>query len=146
MSKGKALPLHVAQRVVYTAIGRLFSTIVDKVFVAGSIRRGEKKVRDIDLVVVEPKKHGKIERTEYEGIPVQVFYCDEQSLPFMLFHATGPAKWNIVNRVVAARHGYKLNQYALVHRESGRRVPGIKSEDDIMRALGRTVRPPERRE
>jgi DNA polymerase/3'-5' exonuclease PolX len=145
MSKGKALPLQVAQRVVCTAIGQLFSAIADKVFVAGSIRRGEKKVRDIDLVVVEPKKHGKIERTEFEGIPVQVFYTDADSLPFMLFHATGPAKWNIVNRVVAARQGLKLSQYGLFHRESGRRVAGLKSEEDIMRRLGRTVRPPERR-
>jgi len=140
MSKGKALPLTAAKEVADNIAGQF-----PLAFVAGSIRRGERKVRDIDLVVVEAGRCGTIEKLEVDGVPVQIFFTDEQSLPFMLFHATGPAQWNIVNRVCAARKGYKLNQYGLFHRESGRRVAGVRTEDDIQRALGRTVRPPQAR-
>jgi DNA polymerase (family 10) len=74
-----------------------------------------------------------------------VFRTTPRELPFALFHYTGPAAYNVRTRAHAKRLGFRLNQYGLFGRGTGRRARGsigLRTEAQIARRLGLTARPP----
>ena len=81
---------------------------------------------------------------------VDVFLAYDAALPFALMHHTGSHRYNIRIRAHAKRAGWKLNQYGLfVADKGGKKVAGssrIKSEADLARFLGVSVREPANRE
>lgn len=80
---------------------------------------------------------------------VDFFLAFEDELPYALFHHTGSSRYNIRVRAHAKARGWKLNQYGLFDRTTGRRVRGsgrIRTEEELARLLSVTYRPPSRRE
>jgi DNA polymerase/3'-5' exonuclease PolX len=79
---------------------------------------------------------------------VDIFLAHPAEEPFALFHWRSPKSYAIRVRAYAKRKGWLLNQYGLFSRRTGRPVPGsesIRSEADLARFLGVTVRPPRAR-
>jgi DNA polymerase (family 10) len=126
-----------------------------KIEIAGSIRRNEKKPRDIDVVLI-PKDKEKIldflktkgrfvsggEKKVYfriNGIKVELYYTNEKSWGATLLAYSSRLGSAIGLRMVAKRKGYKLNQYGLFRK--GKFVAG-KTEESIYRALGRKYKEP----
>lgn len=144
MSQGDPISLSKARRLARAYLNEHFPGT--KACIAGSIRRKEKKVRDIDLVVLAPKLCGRQLKDEIEGVPVQVWFSDERCWGAMVLFVTGPAKYNIVCRAVAKRKGLKLSRYGLVNRETERPVRKAKTEYQILAAIGRTPKRPEDRQ
>ncbi len=120
--------------------------------VAGSIRRGAKRVSDIDIVVVasnfkavnipgylrlerggDKYRRYSVPLGDGKDIGVDIWRCpnDEQFGGFTLF-ATGTAEYNIMTRQVARLNGYRLNQAGLWE---GKKHLAL-SEEGIIRRLG----------
>jgi DNA polymerase (family 10) len=133
-----------------------------KASLAGSMRRKNEVVKDLDLVVaVEGEAIGEriialpqIEEviakgaTEIRvrltsGIPADIRMVSLKEFPFALHHLTGSKEHNIALRGRAKKMGMKINEYGLFAKE--RFIP-CQGEEDIYRALGLSFIPPELRE
>jgi DNA polymerase (family 10) len=71
-----------------------------------------------------------------------LFLATRAERPYALFHYTGPASYNVRVRAHAKRLGFRLNQYGLFERATGRRAPAVRSEAGLARRLGLAARPP----
>ncbi len=138
---------------------------VDRITVAGSIRRWKETVRDIDIlttskhpeavmdvfVTLSPVKrvlaHGPTKSSiiTEDGIQVDLRVVDEDSFGAALQYFTGSKQHNIKLREMAVRAGLKLNEYG-VFKEPGEIKIGGKREADIYEALKLPFIPPELRE
>lgn len=137
----------------------------DKVVVAGSVRRWKETVGDIDVLaisfdpetVVETFTHLPLVEQIIEkggtkssvilrgGIQSDLRVVPEESFGSALQYFTGSKEHNVKLRRVALRKGFKLNEYGLFERKTGKRVAGD-SEEDIYSKLGLVYIPPELRE
>ncbi len=141
--------------------------------VVGSLRRGEKQVGDIDILVVSPRIRSDvfsdllIESRAIDGYSVlscgprrcclllrvgaadircDLFYATRRELPFALLHHTGSREYLMRMRYIAKMKGYILNQYGLYHRDSREQVRGkFIDEKDVMLFLGMREREPSMR-
>lgn len=135
---------------------------VEKIIAAGSIRRKEKEIGDIDLLGVS--KNPKKVMDTFTGLPIvkkiiakgvkksvvilknnmqadlRVF--DKKSFGAALQYFTGSKLHNIELRRIAIKKGYKLNEYGLFRKN--KMIAGEK-EEDIYRKLGVKYLPPEKR-
>ncbi len=131
-----------------------------KIEIVGSIRRKEPKPVDVDIVLI-PKDKGKLEefmktkgkflqggtkksRWRIEGVNVELYYTTLESWGAALMAYSSKFGAGIGLRVVARKKGFKLNQYGLFERKTGKRIAG-KTEHEIYHALGRSWKPPENR-
>lgn len=134
-----------------------------KVSLAGSIRRRNEVVKDIDLVVaardggtigegliVLPQIEEVLAQGETEirvrlasGIAADIRLVSLQEFPFALHHLTGSKEHNIALRGRAKKMGMKINEYGLF---AGERSIPCQGEEEIYRALGLSFIPPELRE
>lgn len=92
-------------------------------------------------MVVEHRPRGAAPR----NYRLDIFHCSRAEKPYALFHYTGSSRYNIRIRAYAKSHGWLLNQYGLFVAATGHRVRGssaVKTEADLARLLGVTVRPP----
>lgn len=140
------------------AHGFIYSFLPEKTQVAGSLRRDEPKVKDIDLVTVlpmdelrkrlaekglKPLSSGQSNLTvKYQGQQVNVYHADPDHFGATLMYASGPRGANIHNRALAKAKGWRLNQYGLFD-ESGKLIAS--DEHGIYQALGKTWRKPQHR-
>ncbi len=138
---------------------------VDRVEVAGSIRRWKETVKDIDILTTSknPEKvmdafvklpHAdrvlmqgptKSSIVTDDGIQVDLRVVEEDSFGAALQYFTGSKQHNIKLRERAVRAGLKINEYG-VFREPGEKKIGGKQEEDVYRALKLPFIPPELRE
>lgn len=84
------------------------------------------------------RHHGKNYRVDF-------FFARESEKPYALFHHTGSSRYNIRIRAHAKARGWRLNQYGLYDRATGRRVRGtsrLRTEEDLARFLGVSYRLP----
>ena len=136
---------------------------VEKISLAGSLRRMKETIGDVDFLVVS-KKPGKI-MDFFVGLPGVVkvwdkgltkssvrmedgFDMDVRVVPTKSYGAalqyfTGSKEHNIVLRKIAIDKGLKLNEYGLF---KGAKMIAGKTEEDIYRGLGLALMPPEIRE
>jgi len=133
-----------------------------KSVVVGSLRRKEPEATDIDLLIITgntletltvgklPTEGGKKRRhikltdpVTGERISIDFFQTTQENLPYALFHYTGSKQYNIRTRAKAKRQGYKLSQYGLF---KGDKKIKVKTEYDIMKFLGLTLRKPKDRD
>jgi len=140
--------------------------LVDRIEIAGSIRRKVAHPKDIDIVLI-PKSdaawdelienalrsigikfesRGSLQiRATSDGIGVDIWRTTEDEWGAALMFATGPNNYNIAYRAKAKRMGLKLNRHGLFDRETGRRIAG-KTEASIFKALRPAgYKPPEER-
>lgn len=136
---------------------------IEKIEVAGSIRRKKATVRDIDILVVssEPKKvmdlfvsMPNVKRITAKGITKSSVFLkegygcdlrivDKKSFGAALLYFTGSKEYNIWCRQIAMKQGLKLSEYGLFRR--GKLIAG-KTEREVLDRLGLKYIPPEKRE
>ena len=131
-----------------------------KIEIAGSIRRHKKNPRDIDIVII-PKDKKKLEefmstkgkflqggekksRWKIKGINAELYYTTPESWGATLLAYSSKKGSGIGLRIVARLKGFKLNQYGLFDRKTGKKIAG-KTEQEIYHNLGRKWKKPEDR-
>jgi DNA polymerase IV (family X) len=138
---------------------------IEKVVIAGSLRRKKDTVGDIDLIAIsnEPEKairfFTNMEQVEeilesgtskgavlYPGnLRVDLRVVEMDSFGSMIQYFTGSKEHNIHLRKIALSKGYSLNEYGFTNESSGKLTPCSK-EKDIYDFLGLEYLPPEIRE
>lgn len=138
---------------------------VNRIALAGSLRRRKETVRDIDLLITSThpaavmdrfvkfkwvdrvQAHGQTKssvRTR-EGVQVDLRVVEPESFGAALVYFTGSKAHNIKIRTMAQRKGLTLNEYGVFREKTKRRIAG-KEEEEVYRALGLAWIPPELRE
>lgn len=136
---------------------------VERVEIAGSVRRRRATIGDFDFLVVTDKPTGVMDffvsldsvdkviakgeakstvRLE-EGMDADVRVIDAKSFGAALMYFTGSKDHNIAVRKVAIDRGYKLNEYGLFR---GKESVAGRTEEEIYKKLGMEFIPPELRE
>jgi DNA polymerase (family 10) len=138
---------------------------VDKISIAGSIRRWKDTIRDIDILTTsrDPKAvmntfvhmpqvkdvlmHGPTKSSVItgEGIQVDLRVVEENSFGAALAYFTGSKGHNIRLREMAVKAGLKINEYGIFREKDDKKIGGEK-EEDVYRVLGLSYVPPELRE
>ncbi len=138
---------------------------VDRIEVAGSIRRWKETVNDIDILTAcgEPEKvmdafvripfvsrvlmQGPTRSSILtdEGIQVDLRVVEQDAFGAALQYFTGSRQHNIRLREMAVRAGLKISEYG-VFQEPGERRIGGRKEEDVYQALHLPFIPPELRE
>ena len=136
---------------------------VERINVAGSLRRRKETIGDVDLLVIAKdaekvmdvfvnlpgvtKVWGKGKtrssiRLE-QGIDVDLRVVPKKCYGSALQYFTGSKEHNIATRKIAIDKGLKLNEYGLF---KGKKMVAGKTEEEIYKALGMEWIPPEMRE
>lgn len=166
---GKALPL--ADEVI-SALKRQCentSSKVDlsKIIYTGSLRRLKETIGDIDILAEAEKGEAlkvmncfvslpdveqvilkgstKSSVILREGTVIDLRVVPSESYGAALQYFTGSKEHNIELRNIAIKNGYKLSEYGLYLKESGKQIAGS-SEEEIYERLGLAYIPPELRE
>lgn len=136
---------------------------IEKIEVAGSVRRHKEVIKDIDILVTaeDPVKiheafvkypkvesviaHGETKSsiTLQSGINCDLRTVSRKEFPFALYYFTGSKDHNVAMRTIAKRAGYKINEYGLF---KGERFVPCRDEEEIFKRLGFHYVPPELRE
>lgn len=139
--------------------------VVERIDVAGSIRRRKETVRDIDILVAskQPSRVMEVFTSLPEvsrvlakgptkstvilknGIQADVRVVPRSSYGAALMYFTGSKEYNIRLREIAIKKGFKLSEYGLFDRASGKFVAGA-SEEEVYKKLGLRYLKPEQRE
>lgn len=138
---------------------------VERISLAGSLRRCKETVRDIDVLITsrQPKRvmgrfvqekfaaqvqaHGDTKSSirTAQGTQVDLRVVDPEAFGAALVYFTGSKAHNIRIRSLANRKGLTINEYGVFREKSGRRIAG-REEEDVYRSLGLIWIPPELRE
>jgi DNA polymerase (family X) len=139
---------------------------VEKITVAGSLRRGKETVGDLDIIVSGsnpnealgrfvqfPRVHEVLvqggnkasAKLGLERIQVDVRALPVESYGAAMQYFTGSKDHNVALRQRALRLGFTLNEYGLYRLDDNRKVAG-ETEDGIYETLGLAWIPPEMRE
>ncbi|MGI6465291.1 DNA polymerase/3'-5' exonuclease PolX [Methanobacterium sp.] len=136
---------------------------VDQVMIAGSIRRCQETVGDIDILTVTNhpdevmdfftqmdivedvvvKGHSKSTVKLFNGMDTDIRVFKDNEFGSALVYFTGSREFNIHLRKIAISMDMKLNEYGVFHQDE--RVAG-KTEEEVFKALGLDYIPPELRE
>lgn len=141
---------------------------VERIELAGSLRRRKSTVGDIDiLIAAEEKEHSELHRS-FVGLDeveetiahgeskssIQVKELDRQidlrtvtpdQWGAALHYFTGSQAHNVRMRSIAGQNGWKVNEYGVFDETSGERIAG-ESEEELYRAFNMDWIPPELRE
>ncbi len=138
---------------------------VKQIEVVGSFRRKRPTIRDIDIIVLSKKpkpiidKFTKLKSVKKvfakgsdkgsialeSGVNADLRVFPRESYGAGLLYFTGSKQYNIDLRKVAMKKGWKLNEYGLFDKKTGKMIAG-KSEREICKKLGVKFRKPEDRE
>ncbi|HSB69479.1 MAG TPA: DNA polymerase/3'-5' exonuclease PolX [Candidatus Methylomirabilis sp.] len=138
---------------------------VNQIEVAGSLRRMKETVKDIDILVTSAKPARIMEvfaglpnvaevlaRGETkssvrlkENIQVDLRVVDPDCFGAALQYFTGSKQHNIRVRELAQRQGLKVSEYGVFREKGDKRVAG-QTEEEVYRAVGLPLIPPELRE
>jgi DNA polymerase (family X) len=130
---------------------------------AGSLRRKEPTIGDIDIIISSktPKKvtakfvklpevkkiiaQGKTKAAVWlkNNFEVDIRVVDDSCYGAALQYFTGPKNFNIKTRKIAIKKGYKLSEYGLFNRKTGELIAG-KTEKEIFEKLGLPYIKPEK--
>lgn len=145
---------------------KIFNLIKKKLpfpsYVAGSIRRENDYVNDIDIVIIpgnykyKPLIESILATIKRNGdtlingiyyyndrkVLIDFFITTQESFPYAMMQYTGPKSYNIrIRRYVKQQHKWKLNQYGIFYLNKLEKVRGsnkIKTEKDINKFIGTT--------
>jgi len=169
-SSGGRLLLGTAMMYAETVCKRLRQDAsVQKIDIAGSIRRRKETIGDIDILIYSKKpsrvmdlfvsmpevvrvhaqgiKKSMIRLTS--GIDADLRIVSKESYGAALNYFTGSKDHNVALRKIAIKKGYTLNEYGLYKREGKKNKEKIiagKTEEDIYKKLGLDYIEPEMRE
>jgi DNA polymerase (family 10) len=167
MQKSKErIPLGQAQKIADKIILELKKLKeVEQISEAGSLRRKKQTIGDIDILASSTKPEtvidaftkikdvqkilgkGKTKATIIlkNGIQADLRVLAPESWGAGLFYFTGSKNYNIEMRKLAIKKGYKLSEYGLFDKQTGKMIAG-KTEQDICKKLGTKFLKPEERE
>lgn len=133
-----------------------FAGLVERIELAGSLRRGLASTHDVDLVVVPTQAFEaallgmgatvtrRRARLTFQGVVVDMVFTDDASFGAALLFYTGSKQFNIRCRAKAKARGWKLNEYGLLDVSTDMMV--ALGEYEILEALGMGyVEPADRR-
>lgn len=138
---------------------------IDKLEVAGSIRRKKDTIGDIDILATSPDSRKAMETFTAlpqvlqiivkgatkssvrlkEGIQVDIRIVEERSWGAALNYFTGSKEHNIALRKIAISKGYKLSEYGLFSKKTGKYLAG-RDEQGLYKKLGLPYIEPELRQ
>jgi DNA polymerase (family 10) len=138
---------------------------VDRLEVAGSLRRMRDTVKDIDVLVTssepahvirtfttlpsvaEVLAQGPTKATvrHQDGLAVDLRVVEPGAFGAALQYFTGSKEHNVRVREMASRRGLRISEYGVFDETTGRRVAGA-TEDDVYATVGLPWIPPELRE
>ena len=165
-SKGSRILLGEAYPVADAYIGYIRSSAsIELISAAGSLRRGKETVGDIDLLVGADNPAGVMDSfVSYpdvkevlmkgptkssvvlkNNLQVDIRAVETRSFGAALQYFTGSKDHNVATRRIGVDLGYKLNEYGVFERDSGRMVAGA-TEEEVYQVLGLPWIPPELRE
>lgn len=135
--------------------------------IAGSYRRGDRRIGDIDVLVTTDiqKVVDKLTAKKYivatlssgdskfSGIVnlknnyrrIDIVQTTKQEKPYALLYFTGDFVQNISMRLKAKKMGYSLSQHGLKKNKTGRFIKPLKTEKDIFNFLKIPYKPPDKR-
>ena len=136
---------------------------IEKIEVAGSLRRRREVVKDIDILATAKDaqkihdafvKYSLVENivahgdtkssvTLKSGINCDLRTVSEKEFPFALYYFTGSKEHNVAIRTIAKRAGCKINEYGLF---KGNRFIPCRDEAEIFKTFAFHYIPPELRE
>jgi DNA polymerase (family 10) len=159
-------PLHVARAIAAQIVDVLRAHGgIDRIEVAGSLRRGRETVKDIDILVTshEPARvmhtftrlpaaaeviaEGPTRATilHQDGLHVDLRVVEPDAFGAALQYFTGSKDHNVRVREIAVRKGLRLSEYGVFDETTGARIAGA-TEEDVYAAVGLPWMPPELRE
>lgn len=138
---------------------------VERLEIAGSLRRMRETVKDIDILVTstEPARviqtlatlpsvaevaargDTKISVRHHDGLAIDLRVVAPEAFGAALQYFTGSKAHNVRLREMAVRRGLKISEYGVFDETTGARVAG-ETEDDVYAAVGLPWVPPELRE
>lgn len=138
---------------------------VERIEIAGSIRRRKETIKDIDIVATSPDPAGvmaafiNLPQVEeivmhgptrssvriLEGVQVDLRVVERDSFGAALAYLTGSKGHNIRLREMAVKQGLKINEYGVFREMDDQRLGG-EEEEDVYRLLRLPFIPPELRE
>ncbi|TFG37692.1 MAG: DNA polymerase/3'-5' exonuclease PolX [Syntrophobacterales bacterium] len=141
---------------------RKYKSVI-RLSIAGSLRRLNETVKDIDIVAstddslklsdhfvtlpqidtIIAKGKTKVSVTLKSGINSDLRIVTDEQFPYALHHFTGSKEHNVAMRGRAKSMGIKINEYGLFGTKG---LMPCKSEEEIFSTLGLTYIPPELRE
>lgn len=169
LALGKALPLadEVISALKAQCESRNSKVDLSKIIYTGSLRRLKETIGDIDILAEAEKEEAlkvmdcfvslpdveqvilkgstKSSVILREGTAIDLRVVPPESYGAALQYFTGSKEHNIELRNVAIKNGYKLSEYGLYLKESGKQIAGS-SEAEIYEKLGLAYIPPELRE
>ena len=161
--KKERIPLLAAGQIANKIVKELENLKeVEKIVVAGSIRRKKPTIGDIDIVVLTSKPEivaGKFVKISFvkevlgkgkekatiiskEGMQVDLRFFSKENFGSGLLYFTGDKQHNIWLRKIAIKKRWKLNEYGLF--QGKKRIAG-KNEEEIYEKLGLRMPKPENR-
>lgn len=138
---------------------------VDRIEVAGSLRRMRETVKDVDILVTS-RDPARVIRTftampsvvdviargdtkasirHQDGLAIDLRVVQPESFGAALQYFTGSKDHNVRTRELAQRMGLTISEYGVFEVKTGRRVAGA-TEEDVYAAIGLPWIPPELRE
>jgi DNA polymerase (family 10) len=140
-------------------------TQIEKISIAGSLRRMKETIGDLDILISSknPKtvmeyflSYPEVARVLAKGptkssvllndnLQVDLRVVEEKSYGAALQYFTGSKDHNVTLRGFAARKGFKLNEYGLFDKNTGKYIAG-KTEEEIYKNIGFPYIEPELRE
>ena len=137
---------------------------VNKIEVAGSLRRKKETIGDIDIIITS-KNPGKVmdfftkmddiedvlakgptkASVRLEGIQADLRVLPEKTYGAALLYFTGSKQHNIALRKIAIKKGMKLSEYGLFNKKTNKLLAG-KTEEECYKKLGLKYIDPEIRE
>ncbi len=140
---------------------------IERIEIAGSLRRKKATVRDIDLLVVSKKpsivmdkftKSAPVKDVLAKGttklsviasennLQVDLRVIDKKSFGSSWLYFTGSKAFNIALRAYAQRKGYKINEYGIYSTKGKEKLLAGKTEEELFSLLKMDYIPPELRE
>ncbi len=166
MKKSKThIPLSQAGKIGNSIVAKLKKLkYVKQISIAGSLRRKKSVIGDIDILASSANPEKVIERFTKirqidkilargptkatiilkSGVQVDLRVLAPESWGAGLFYFTGSKNYNIEMRKTAIKKGYKLSEYGLFDKKTGKMIAG-KTEQEICRRLGVKYLKPEQR-
>ena len=158
LSKARAIALQMAETL--QAHGG-----VERLEIAGSLRRMRETVKDVDILVTS-REPARVIRTlvslpsvievigqgdtkasvrHQDGIQIDLRVVAPEALGAALQYFTGSKDHNVKVREIASRKGLRVSEYGVFEEQSGKRVAGL-TEQEVYAAVGLPWIPPELRE
>jgi DNA polymerase (family 10) len=167
LKRGRARSLLPAARAVAHQVAEALRAHggVERLEIAGSLRRMRETVKDVDILVTS-REPARVLRTltslpsvvevlgqgptkasvlHQDGLAIDLRVVEPEAFGAALQYFTGSKDHNVRTREIASRRGLKISEYGVFEEATGARIAGA-TEEEVYGAIGLPWIPPELRE